>query len=178
VAPGHGTKLSEPARSDGIASPEPLPFSADPEYAVLVFDDRRDPLFDAGDGRERLRVSIEHGEPVLRSHPEALRAILVDHGNEVVRQAVGVGGVVLEDGETVAVVAMESFLRTEPEEAEMVLADGLDRLLRKPLQPGEADPVGARLARREAEEQYEHTAEPPVLAQAEVSRVMMSDGTW
>jgi len=107
---------------------------ADPDLAAVVFDDGVDEFGEGIGGivYETIFctvITVDAAAP--GGDPEVSFPVFGECRYKVVAEAFGVAGVVLEDGEFVAIVAVEAVAGAEPHEAAAILEDAGDIALGK-----------------------------------------------
>lgn len=132
-----GVALIVPMREKCAGARVPLEHAfaldSDPECAVRVFGEARDPALYAGDDDERVAAPVQQAEPAVGTNPQSPLGVFVERRDAIRRQAQGILRVVPERRDRVAVVPVESLLGAKPEKALVILEDGLDRALRETL---------------------------------------------
>ena len=80
---------------------------------------------------------VELVDAWIGGHPQKPLLVFEHIAGPVVAQTAGIAGIVLVHDERMAVVAIEAFARRKPHEAQAVLHDGEDTVLRQPIVRGE-----------------------------------------
>lgn len=117
--------------ADCIVAEDAAAGGADPQISGRVFGEGAHRFVHSGIVDEAARGGVVAVEAADGAHPQAAAAVFVESVDRVVDQRIGVGAVMVEVGEGVAVVAAESPLCAKPEIAGAVLQEAVDDVVRQ-----------------------------------------------
>src|SRR5579859_446283 len=122
-----------PRARGGVAFEEAISLGSHPKGSVGILDDAGYFLLNGGDTSEGLGATVEEAETSPCADPQPTLPIFVQRRDFIILETLRIPRIVSEDDECVSVIAVQTLFGTKPEEAYVILEDGLYCALRQAL---------------------------------------------